>query len=215
MEEKKNIEEKEPQTQVSEKKENDTKFEVNEEIKEPEEPKKTAEDIKYVKHNNYDEDAKNNLSCVLNNFYIDENDVADLERVNDDFAPEIEAEKIKIEEEEKKKTGEVEEKEEKKMELEPLKSDSKLEDIAELDVSNIEEFLKKNGKLFPQADKNVETNNEDDIYSKELNNFKLDENLWSDLKLTNETKEKILNKIKIEMKTFLKNNLIPILKKGK
>lgn len=166
---------------------------------------------------------KESLTCVLNNFYIDENDIAELEKIDDDFAPEIKAEKIKIEEEEKKKKGELEGETQQNMELEPLKNDTKLEDIAELDSTNIEEFLKKNKKLFEQSleeskteNKVAQANVDNDVCSQALNTFKLNESLWKDLDFSNETKEKILNNVKSEIKEFCKNNLAQILeKKGK
>jgi hypothetical protein len=172
------------------------------------------------KVNNTEQECKYNL----NNFSVNDVDISDLNKINDDFVPEIKAEKLKIEEEEEKRTGEKtkerEEQEEKKEEedmiLQPLKDDDKLEDIAELDSSNIDEFLKNNGKLFQQTnDSNniANENNKDEICDKALADIKLDESLWHDLNLTNETKEKLIENIKIEIKKFCKNNLLPLLKK--
>ncbi|MDD2840114.1 MAG: hypothetical protein PHY80_03215, partial [Rickettsiales bacterium] len=175
-----------------------------------------------------------NKDDTSNDFSICDKDIADLERVNDDFASEIAAERKKTEQEEKKRIGEVEEEEKENVELEPLKNDGKLENIAELNLSNIEEFLKKNGKQLcqlneetKQEDKTVNKkvdeksttkvkNNDDtkkpnigmNLFDKALNNLKLDENLWNSLKLSNEAKKKILDKVRAEIRKFIKNNVV-------
>lgn len=215
--------------------ENKTKTDIETaEEQEEEEEEKEIEEEEAEDKNKKDNKISEDSDYIFNNFSICDKDIADLEKINDDFASEIEAERIKTEQEEKKRIGEVEEEKKDNMELEPLKGDDKLGDIAELNLNNIEEFLKKNGKITCQVDKQKEETDKIDeknpidneiketettkpnldmkLFDKALNNLKLDDELWNSMKLSNEAKKKILDKVKSEIKKFLKNNVIDLLK---
>ena len=172
----------------------------------------------------------------------------DLETVNDDFKSEIEAEKAKAIEEAKKNAGIEDEEEDKELDLQPLKSEGKLDDIKNLSLDNIEEFLKNNGKAYCDM-VNEKNSNQDDNKAKEekdieqtnmdnkktasidnienkdadsklslninninlLNNFTLNEDIWKELNLDQELQNKVLTRVKLEIKSFIKSVLIPFL----
>ena len=180
----------------------------------------SGEDIK-LQNKESSEDKNQNID-------IPDININELEQINDDFLSEIQAEKAKEIEEEKKKikleTGDDEKEEE--MELKPLEVDESLTDIIGLCADNIEEYLKSNGKSIcavedkeqkeVKNDKKLEEtkneNNSKNISFNALDGFHINEELWSELKLSNETMEKIENRVKIEIKSFFVYNLIPILK---
>lgn len=160
--------------------------------------------------------------------------VEELETVNDDFVQEFKEEKEKQLLEEKKKAEiEAEEHKEDTVKFTPIiEEEKKQNDLANLNLDNIEDFLKKNSKnienkkyekVIDEQDfsnisekkvKNDETNNNDEIDNKNLiKDIKLNEELWDELNLSEDLKNKIKIRVRMEIKTFLMYNLIPILEK--
>lgn len=177
-------------------------------------------------------------------FKLSDDVLNDLEAVNDDFAAEIKAEKEKELEEARKNSGEDEDNKEEELNLKPIEAEEKLSDIINLNLDNIEEFLKNNGKSYcdlkekkenlneiANRNDNVEESKEEKTQKQEetaqtldnseqnipadsiLNNFKLNNDLWDELHLSEELQNKITKRVKIEIKSFIKDNVIPLLEK--
>lgn len=174
------------------------------------------------------------------NFKLSDDVLNDLEAVNDDFAAELRAEKEKELEEARKNSGQDETEKEEELNLKPIEAEEKLSDIINLNLGNIEEFLKNNGKSYCDLKEKKENLNEltnkndsqeektqnpeesaKEISDKDrniptdsiLNNFKLNSDLWDELKLSDELQDKVTKRVRIEIKSFIKDNLIPLLEK--
>lgn len=190
----------------------------------------------------YAEDGRENDILDLEDgdrdtFQLSDDIISNLEAVNDDFASEIEAEKTKKIEEEKKQTGKDKEEAEEEMELKPLEdSEEKLDDIINLNLGNIEEFLQTNAKTTgepankekPTPEPDKKENNKNEISNNGtgenssngaplpigiLDDFEINEDLWDELNLSDELKEKVTNRVKIEIKAFIQDHLIPVIEK--
>ncbi len=177
-------------------------------------------------------------------FKLSDDVLNDLEAVNDDFAAEIKAEKEKELEEARKNSGQDKDDKEEELNLKPIEAEEKLSDIINLNLGNIEEFLKNNGKSYcdlkekkenldeiAHRDDNVEENKEEKTQKQEeitqaldnseqnipadsiLNNFKLNNDLWDELHMSEELQNKVTKRVKIEIKSFIKDNVIPLLEK--
>ena len=99
----------------------------------------------------------NNTTYKNDNVLSDENLVNDLEAINDDFEQEIREQKEKEEEEARKKAEmeSGESKEEENMELKPIvENNTEKNDIADLNLDNIEEYLRKNAKNIKDNENN-------------------------------------------------------------
>ena len=139
-----------------------------------------------------------------------ENILDDLEKVNSDFKEDIEREKKKNQIDEKN-----EEEKEEEIDLKPLVDNNQLEDISNLNPDNISDYLKKNGKIIEEKKdikKDIKSNEENKNITKIptniLENFELNKELWSELNLEEEDMEKIKHRLKIEIKNFIRDNLI-------
>lgn len=167
--------------------------------------------------------------------------VQDLEVINDDFVQEIQEEKEKkiLEEKKREEAEKKEEKEIENIELTPVVNTEKdNNDLANLNLDNLDDFLKKNSKntesnaeesvddsanvIEEEMDSKKETIQEDDFdnfdeeyknNSSIIKNIKLNEELWDELNLPEDLKNKIKIRVRMEIKTFLRDNLIPIMEK--
>ena len=167
--------------------------------------------------------------------------VQDLEAINDDFVQEIQEEREKkiLEEKKREEAEKKEEKEIENIELTPVVNTEKdNNDLANLNLDNLDDFLKKNSKnaennadklvdnstnvIEEEMDSKKETIQEDnfDNFDEEyknnssiIKNIKLNEELWDELNLPDDLKNKIKIRVRMEIKTFLRDNLIPIMEK--
>jgi hypothetical protein len=147
---------------------------------------------------------------------IDDSSLAELEAINDDFVEEIKQNNIKKLEEENKKKGItlVEEKEE-ELELDPLKVEEELADIKNLNIENVDEFLKNNnGKIEEEVVKEIKEEETDSDYKilDGLKDFKLNDEIWNEMNLNAEIIDKIKNRVKIEIRNFVLNDLVSVIK---
>ena len=193
-----------PQVEVKQEEVKKAKVEVKEEVEEEDEeededgqPKKKKEVIPAT---NPEEEAL----------------LSDLEAINDDFAAEIQAKKEKELAEARKKEGIKEEKEE-ELDLKPLQADEKLTDIMNLSADNIGDFLEQNGKTLDVAEEKKEeelkeeTENDNVALTNLFENFELHADLWDELKFQSEMLDKIKVRVKLEIKQFIREELIPLL----
>lgn len=167
--------------------------------------------------------------------------VQDLEAINDDFVQEIQEEREKkiLEEKKREEAEKKEEKEIENIELTPVVNTEKdNNDLANLNLDNLDDFLKKNSKnaesnadelvdnstsvIEEEMNSKKETIQEDnfDNFDEEyknnssiIKNIKLNEELWDELNLPDDLKNKIKIRVRMEIKTFLRDNLIPIMEK--
>ena len=141
----------------------------------------------------------------------------DLEKINDDFALEIKAKQIEEERKKKQELG-IEDEKKENFDLKPLVDDDKLQDIADLNPDNIGAFLKKNGKEITNIKPNQQINQKENKQTPHINlpknlfdNFNIDVKLWQELGIDDENIDKIKHRVQIEIKNFIKDNLIPLL----
>lgn len=193
-----------PQVEVKQEEVKKAKVEVKEEVEEEDEeededgqPKKKKEVISIT---NLEEEA------LLN----------DLEAINDDFAAEIQAKKEKELAESRKKEG-IEEEKEEELDLKPLQDDEKLTDIMNLSADNIGDFLEQNGKTLDVVEEKKEeelkeeTENGNVALTNLFEKFELHADLWDELKFQSEMLDKIKVRVKLEIKQFIREELIPLL----
>ena len=124
----------------------------------------------------------------------------------------------------------------------PANAEKDNNDLANLNLDNLDDFLKKNSKnaennaennakelvdnstnvIEEEMDNKKETIQEDnfDNFDEEyknnssiIKNIKLNEELWNELNLSDDLKNKIKIRVRMEIKTFLRDNLIPIMEK--
>ena len=193
-----------PQVEVKQEEVKKAKVEVKEEVEEEDDeededgqPKKKKEVISIT---NLEEEAL----------------LSDLEAINDDFAAEIQAKKEKELAESRKKEG-IEEEKEEELDLKPLQDDEKLTDIMNLSADNIGDFLEQNGKTLDvieekkEEELKEETENGNVALTNLFEKFELHADLWDELKFQSEMLDKIKVRVKLEIKQFIREELIPLL----